>query len=173
MNLWYQDEGGVAHGTFSVFRQHRTLRPTSFHGINAYLSDFNPELRVLDIGRGFVKASEEFHRRLSVTRFSCSIQLREHPDDIGLLGEFGRVRRWPDQPEVVPKSIVAGVLCDSLFDGNLLRNRAVGDANVDVAAFQIVDSFGGVSLIPTDAEVIWCFRSDELVGKCYGSIGSI
>lgn len=74
--------------------------------------------------------------------------LREHGVDIGRLGDIGRVGFGASQEEVIPESVVARRCGDALVNGNLLRSRIVGDANVEEATLEILDAVGRVGRVP-------------------------
>jgi hypothetical protein len=54
----------------------------------------------------------------------------------------------PDQKEMITESIIAGCLGNALLDSDCLRSRAVGDANVCITCFEVLDAVESIALDP-------------------------
>ncbi len=133
-----------------------------------YLTNGGPQLRLLDVCGGLVIATQESYRRSRIGSLSGFMQIREDCEDVGRSRDAGRVRRRPNDEEMISPGVVAGGQCDSLVNGDMLRCRAISDGHIDYAILEVVDAVSCVTAVPCDSKGFGPFGnavSNECIGE--------
>lgn len=151
--------------------------PGGVSGSPGHLADAEPQGRFLDISRRLVVAAEKADRgggsgarrgRVNGSSVQGGHEL-EGGGSVRVGGEAGRVRGRAGDEEVVAEGVVGGELSGALFNGDSFGGRRVGDANVDLAGFKVLDGVGRITGDPGDGEGVGAVGDaivDEGVGEC-------
>lgn len=102
--------------------------------------------------------TQEPHPWCCLLNLSPRADLRKYSEDVGLLGDIDRVGFGSHEEEMVPKVMVAWRQSDALVDGNFLRCRAVGDADVNEPRLEILNAAGGDTYGPLCMSLFMMFR---------------